>query len=95
MMEYDELRRLAIRLAKRLPGECPGNFECDECGTVVNGMLMDHTPDCPIAALEAEEAASVPVITLTGEGWTKVNMRWDGVQRPCWVQLGSIEVKYQ
>jgi len=46
-----------------------------------------------VAELEAEEAANVPVITLTGEGWTKVNMQWDGVQRPCWIQLGSIEAK--
>jgi hypothetical protein len=99
-MKHDELRRLAIRLARR-PFETGGiNHErcssCNEFGEVNPHdpiYALEHKPNCPIAALEAEEAAGASVITLTGEGWTKVDMQWDGVQRECWVQLGSIEVK--
>ncbi len=54
-MTRDELRRLAIRLAmtKRLDG-----MICQHCCWFSMGDDPRHQTDCPIAELEAEEAAS-------------------------------------
>ena len=58
-MTRDELRRLAIRLA--LVESTDGfDITCQECGrrTWNRRHRHRHTPDCPIAELEAEEAAA-------------------------------------
>lgn len=67
-MEVGELRRLAIRLARERVVRMAGSdgVRCNECSSVTwcdglysNVIAMTHDPDCPIAELEAEEAASV------------------------------------
>ena len=55
-MTRDELRRLAIRLARHTDAE--GSGFCGECEAPALFDDPEHAPDCPIAALEAEEAAS-------------------------------------
>lgn len=54
-MTRDELRRLAIRLARRKDRD--GDTYCGEC---FNDPIDDakHDKDCPIAELEAEETRS-------------------------------------
>lgn len=54
-MTCGELRRLAIRLAKRLDDD--GDGFCGECHESDPPYGKGYTPDCPIAELEAEEAA--------------------------------------
>lgn len=58
-MKYPELRRLAIRLAKHTNEH--GDSYCGECRkTDYHDGSLRHTHDCPIAELEAEEAAGCP-----------------------------------
>jgi hypothetical protein len=55
-MKPDELRRLAIRLAKHR--DMDGTGLCGECGEYDLLDDVKHEPNCPIAELEAEEARS-------------------------------------
>lgn len=70
MMTRDELRRLAIRLAEHIDRD--GDVYCGECHESDPPYGKSHTPNCPIAALEAEEAAlkspEVGDRYTTGEG---------------------------
>ncbi len=57
-MTRDELRRLAISLARR-PASVGGYVvTCSRCAQMSETSAMHHTKDCPIAELEAEEAAA-------------------------------------
>ncbi len=58
-MKYDELRRLALRLATHLSyhQSSPEENYCMECEVSSLRDRPRHTPGCPIAKLEAEEAA--------------------------------------
>lgn len=59
-MKHDELRRLAIRLAFHLKVDDGKNYivcrACDERWRM--DEVAGHAPNCPIAELEVEEAAS-------------------------------------
>ncbi len=56
-MKRDELRRLAIRLAYH--SDRDGQNFCGKCEVEFGPYdSLAHTPDCPIAELEAEEKAS-------------------------------------
>ncbi len=55
MIKYDELRRLAISLAMT---ERHGGMLCRRCCWFSMEDDPRHSPHCPIAALEAEEAAA-------------------------------------
>lgn len=61
-MKYNELRRLAIRLAiwEEVRGTRMRHCRaCDSAAFVCEGLgELKHKSDCPIAELEAEEAAS-------------------------------------
>ena len=57
-MTRDELRRLAIRLARRVSSVDGYIVSCSQCAQMSESNSMTHTPDCPIAELEAEEAAT-------------------------------------
>ena len=72
--ERDELRRLAIRLARGYFETGGINHErCNNCREhgEVNASdslyAMKHTPGCPIAKLEAEEAATTTAGNFEGE----------------------------
>lgn len=71
-MNRDELRRLAIRLAKHLRyhQSSPEEDYCMECEMINRRGQSRHGADCPIAELEAEEAAS------------KAKSEWDRLQHP-------------
>ena len=60
MMKYNELRRLAIRLARyEEVRDGDRHLHCLACESVVNlsyHRRVEHPADCPIAELEAEEA---------------------------------------
>ena len=54
-MTHAELRRLAIRLARHIDRD--DDYYCGECKEPAPPHGKGHTPTCPIAELEAEEAA--------------------------------------
>ena len=61
-MEYDELKRLAIRLSLSQVADSDGLIYCRECKGAHRPWttMMCHKPDCLIAKLEEEELAAKP-----------------------------------
>ena len=85
-MNRAELRRLAIRLARHTSEEGGICYvRCRDCEEWTEELRADtavkHTKDCPIAELEAEEAASVK-LSIGG-------VEFETVPVPAW-KLNSI-----